>query len=77
MQLRQIGTTEIEASAVALGTWVMGGWMWGDCDDSLAERAIQTSLDAGINMIDTAPIYSGVLKKRLDALFADANATQS
>ena len=57
MQLRQIGTTEIEASAVALGTWVMGGWMWGDCDDSLAERAIQTSLDAGINMIDTAPIY--------------------
>ncbi len=57
MQYRQIGTTEIEASAVALGTWVMGGWMWGGCDDALAERTVQTALDAGITLIDTAPIY--------------------
>lgn len=57
MQYRQIGTTEIEASAVGLGTWVMGGWMWGGCDDAVAERAIQTALDAGITLIDTAPIY--------------------
>lgn len=57
MRYRQIGTTEIEASVVALGTWVMGGWMWGGCDDAVAERAVQTALDAGITLIDTAPIY--------------------
>ena len=57
MQYRQIGATEITASAVGLGTWAMGGWMWGGCDDALAERAVQTSLDAGITLIDTAPIY--------------------
>ena len=47
----------MKASAVVLGTWGMGGWMWGGCDDSLAERTILTALDAGINIIDTAPIY--------------------
>ena len=57
MRFRQIGTTEIEASAIGLGTWVMGGWMWGGCDDAIAERAVQTALDAGITLIDTAPIY--------------------
>lgn len=57
MQYRSIGGTEINASAVVLGTWGMGGWMWGGCDDSLAERTILTALDAGINIIDTAPIY--------------------
>ena len=57
MQYRSIGGTEMKASAVVLGTWGMGGWMWGGCDDSLAERTILTALDAGINIIDTAPIY--------------------
>ncbi|MDD3586371.1 MAG: aldo/keto reductase [Thermoguttaceae bacterium] len=57
MQFRKIGKTDIEASAIAMGCWVIGGWMWGGADENEAIRAIQTSLDEGITMIDTAPIY--------------------
>lgn len=57
MQTRRIGSSEIEATAVGLGTWVLGGWMWGGCDDALAERAVQTALDAGITLVDTAAVY--------------------
>lgn len=57
MQYRQIGGTEIVASTIAMGTWALGGWMWGGCDDSEAERAIYAALDAGVTLVDTAPIY--------------------
>jgi methylglyoxal reductase len=57
MQHRPLGSSGIEASAIGLGTWVMGGWMWGGADDTEAVQAIETSLDAGITLIDTAPIY--------------------
>lgn len=58
MRTRKIGTTDIEASIVALGTWAIGGgsW-WGETDDNLSMRAIHAALDAGITMIDTAPAY--------------------
>lgn len=57
MEHREIGTTGIQGSAVALGAWAIGGWMWGGQDDSESIRAIHTALDAGINFIDTAPMY--------------------
>ena len=57
MQFRQIGSTDVEASVITLGTWVLGGWMWGGCDDSTAFDTIRTALDVGITTIDTAPIY--------------------
>ncbi len=58
MRTRKIGTTDIEASVIALGTWAIGGgtW-WGESDDNLSIRAIQAALDAGVTMIDTAPAY--------------------
>lgn len=46
-----------QASAVGLGTWAIGGWMWGGTDDAAAEDAIRAGLDAGITLIDTAPAY--------------------
>jgi methylglyoxal reductase len=57
MLVREFGDTGIAASAVGLGTWAVGGWMWGGTDDSLAEDAIHAALDAGITLIDTAPAY--------------------
>ena len=58
MQLeREIGTSGIKASAVGLGTWAMGGWMWGGGDDEASVTAIRASLDAGMTLIDTAPAY--------------------
>ncbi len=54
---RAIGRSGIAASAVGLGTWAIGGWMWGGTDEAAAVRAIEVSIDAGISLIDTAPAY--------------------
>jgi len=57
MEYRYFGKTEIKASVIGLGTYPIGGWMWGGTDEADAIRTIQASLDAGINLIDTAPMY--------------------
>ena len=58
MQLeREIGKSGIKASAVGLGTWAMGGWMWGGGNDDVSVTAIRAALDAGTTLIDTAPAY--------------------
>ncbi|MDA4846637.1 aldo/keto reductase [Hoeflea poritis] len=54
---RRIGGSDIEASAIGLGTWAIGGWMWGGTDETKSIRAIQASIDEGITLIDTAPAY--------------------
>ncbi|MCX7817983.1 MAG: aldo/keto reductase [Kiritimatiellae bacterium] len=58
MKYRELGDTGIRVSTIALGTWSAGGgpW-WGETDAEEAVRAIQASLDAGVNLIDTAPMY--------------------
>ncbi|KQV81414.1 aldo/keto reductase [Rhizobium sp. Root1220] len=55
--LREIGKSGVAASAVGLGTWAIGGWMWGGTDEAESIAAIQASLDAGVTLIDTAPAY--------------------
>lgn len=57
MQTREIGKSGIEASVIGLGTWAMGGWMWGGTDEKAAIEAIHASLDNGVSLIDTAPAY--------------------
>ncbi|MDR0336549.1 MAG: aldo/keto reductase [Planctomycetaceae bacterium] len=57
MKYRFLGTTNIRASVIGLGTYPLGGWMWGGTDASAAVRTIQTAIDCGINLIDTAPMY--------------------
>ena len=42
---------------VGLGTWAIGGWMWGGSDEAECIRAIQHAVDTGINLVDTAPVY--------------------
>ncbi|MDX8452390.1 aldo/keto reductase [Mesorhizobium sp. VK9D] len=54
---RPIGNSGVSASAVGLGTWAIGGWMWGGTDEQASIRAIETSIDAGVSLIDTAPAY--------------------
>jgi len=44
-------------SRVGLGTWAIGGWMWGGSDDALSIATIRNAIDSGINLIDTAPVY--------------------
>ncbi len=52
-----IGDIALKASRVALGTWAMGGWMWGGSDEANSIRTIHAALDRGITLIDTAPVY--------------------
>jgi len=53
----KIDGTDLVSSRIALGTWAIGGWMWGGTDEKESIRTIHEALDLGINLIDTAPIY--------------------
>jgi aryl-alcohol dehydrogenase-like predicted oxidoreductase len=57
MEHLSIEGVEKPASRIALGTWAIGGWMWGGSDEKDAVKTIHTALDLGINLIDTAPVY--------------------
>ncbi len=57
MQMRPLGASGIQASAVAFGAWAIGGWMWGGTEERESIEAIHAALDNGINLIDTAPMY--------------------
>ncbi len=57
MNYRLLGSTDIDASVVAFGAWAVGGWMWGGTDEAEGIKAIHAAVDAGINLIDTAPMY--------------------
>jgi aryl-alcohol dehydrogenase-like predicted oxidoreductase len=47
----------MQVSRVALGTWAIGGWMWGGTEESASVSTIRAALDQGITLIDTAPVY--------------------
>ncbi len=57
MKYRNLGSTGVEVSALCLGAMMFGAWGNADHDDSV--RIIHSALDAGINFIDTADVYSG------------------
>jgi aryl-alcohol dehydrogenase-like predicted oxidoreductase len=52
-----INDANLVSSRIALGTWAIGGWMWGGTDEKESIRTIHEALDQGINLVDTAPIY--------------------
>jgi aryl-alcohol dehydrogenase-like predicted oxidoreductase len=57
MEYISIGGTDLVSSRIALGTWAIGGWMWGGTDEKESIRTIHAALEQSINIIDTAPIY--------------------
>jgi aryl-alcohol dehydrogenase-like predicted oxidoreductase len=57
MERIPIQGTNLASSRIALGTWAIGGWMWGGSDETESIRTIHAALDKGINLIDTAPVY--------------------
>ncbi len=56
MNYRTLGTTGTKVSPLCLGAMMFGDWGNQDHDDSI--RIIHRALDAGINFIDTADVYS-------------------
>jgi aryl-alcohol dehydrogenase-like predicted oxidoreductase len=57
VEFTDIPNTNVRISRIGLGTWAIGGWMWGGPDDDAAGETIRRGLDAGITLIDTAPAY--------------------
>ncbi|HKP90984.1 MAG TPA: aldo/keto reductase [Thermoleophilaceae bacterium] len=56
MELRSLGRTGVKVSPLCLGAMMFGAWGERDHDESV--RIIHAALDAGINFIDTADVYS-------------------
>src|SRR5246127_3750666 len=56
-ELTDIPGTSLEVSPIAIGTWAIGGWMWGGTDEAESVATIRTAFEHGINIVDTAPVY--------------------
>jgi aryl-alcohol dehydrogenase-like predicted oxidoreductase len=56
MEMRPLGRTGVQVSPLCLGAMMFGAWGNTDHDDSI--RIIHRALDAGINFVDTADVYS-------------------
>jgi aryl-alcohol dehydrogenase-like predicted oxidoreductase len=75
MRARRLGSSAVEASALGIGTWVIGGRMsigdgqfgWGDVDDDESVRMLRRAVDLGATLIDTADAYGTGHAERLIA----------
>jgi aryl-alcohol dehydrogenase-like predicted oxidoreductase len=56
MEMRTLGRTGVKVSPLCLGAMMFGAWGNPDHDDSI--KIIHAALDAGINFVDTADVYS-------------------
>ena len=65
MEMTTIPGTNFEVSRIALGTWAIGGWMWGGTDEKDAIATIHAALDKGVSLIDTAPVYGFGLSEEI------------
>lgn len=78
MQYRKLGKTGMNISAISLGTWQVGGKWGSDFNNDTAAAILNKAIDAGINFIDTADVYSDgesekavgrILKSRSEKIF--------
>lgn len=60
MKTRTLGQSDLEISVLGMGAWAIGGqweWGWGLQDEKDSIEAVHAAVDAGINWVDTAPVY--------------------
>ncbi len=75
MEYRSINGISTKASRVGLGTWAIGGWMWGGSDERESVRTVRAAIDKGITLIDTAPVYGfGRAEEIVGKALAEAGA---
>jgi aryl-alcohol dehydrogenase-like predicted oxidoreductase len=64
MRTTTLGTTGLEVSRVAYGTWQLGG-DWGEFDEDAAVAAVRRARELGVNFFDTAQAYGFGASERL------------
>jgi aryl-alcohol dehydrogenase-like predicted oxidoreductase len=57
MEKIEVPGAGLALSRIGLGTWAIGGWMWGGIDHAEAVETIRSAVDRGVTLIDTAPVY--------------------
>lgn len=70
MEYRQLGNSGLEASALSFGTATFGGSnevykAWGSTGLDEAKRLVDIAIDAGVNLFDSADVYSNGLAEEL------------
>jgi len=65
MELRILGTSDINISPIIMGTWQTGKDMWVGIDDTESTQAIKAAYDAGITTFDTAEAYGNGHSERI------------
>ena len=75
MNYRTLGRTGVEVSELCLGAMMFGDW--GNTDEDEGIRIVHAALDAGINFVDTADVYSQGRARRRSARRSRTAATRS
>ena len=57
MEFAEIAGTQLKVPRIAIGTWAIGGWMWGGTDESEFGRNDPNRDRARHTLVDTAPVY--------------------
>src|ERR1041384_1235622 len=66
MEYRLLGRSGLKVSTITIGTNTFGGdGLWGDTDLAQAKRQIDLCLDHGVNVIDTANMYTGSVSEQM------------
>lgn len=65
MEYTFIPNIHAQVSKIGLGTWSIGGSLWGGTNEQDAIKTIHMALDKGINFIDTAPAYGNGASEKI------------
>ena len=65
MEQRQLGDSGLYTSAIGFGTWEMSTTMYGHIDVGEAAQAVNSAIDHGITLFDTAEVYGPYHSERL------------
>jgi len=57
MKYKLLGARGPEVSTIGFGAWAIGGMNWGETDDEVSKKALQTAVEQGVTLIDTADVY--------------------
>jgi aryl-alcohol dehydrogenase-like predicted oxidoreductase len=70
MEYRRLGHSGLKVPVLSFGTGTFGGTtelfkMWGETDVKEASRLVDICLEAGVNLFDTADIYSNGVSEEI------------